>query len=241
MKHRRRLAALGVLLTALLVAPVVGAQQQTGRIDGVVTDASGAVVPGATIVLSGATAQLETTTGPNGDYHFLNLSPGTYTVTAKLPGFAEVSRENVIVQTGGSTQIDLQMRPAGVTEAVPSPARVRSSIPGGRRNEVTFDQTQLQEIPTARDPWVLLQQVPGVLVDRVNVGGNESGQQSHLHSRRERRQRHDVESRRDHDYRSVPPSDRRRPTTISMPSRRCSSPPAATTSGSRPAVSGSTS
>ena len=45
-------------------------------------------------------------------------------------------------------------------------------------HEVTFDQTQLQEIPTARDPWVLLQQTPGILVDRVNVGGNESGQQS---------------------------------------------------------------
>ena len=37
---------------------------------------------------------------------------------------------------------------------------------------------ELQEIPSARDPWVLLQTVPGVVVDRVNVGGAESGQQS---------------------------------------------------------------
>ena len=35
-------------------------------------------------------------------------------------------------------------------------------------------------VPTARDPWVILQSVPGVLVDRVNVGGNESGQQSYF-------------------------------------------------------------
>ncbi len=40
------------------------------------------------------------------------------------------------------------------------------------------DQDQLKDIPTARDPWVVLQSVPGVQVDRLNVGGNYSGQQS---------------------------------------------------------------
>ena len=35
-------------------------------------------------------------------------------------------------------------------------------------------------MPTARDPWSLLSQAPGVLVDRINVGGNESGQQSNF-------------------------------------------------------------
>jgi len=168
-----------VLLSALLLAPPAWAQQQTGRIDGIITDASGAVVPGATVLLTGATtAQLETSTTGNGDYHFLNLSPGTYTVTAKLPGFADVVRQNVIVQTGGSTQIDLQMRPSGVTEAVTVTGASPVIDTKRTTNEITFDQAQLQEIPTARDPWVLLQQVPGVLVDRVNVGGNESGQQS---------------------------------------------------------------
>src|SRR6185436_13560551 len=33
-------------------------------------------------------------------------------------------------------------------------------------------------IPSSRDPWVVLQTVPGIIVDRVNVGGAESGQQS---------------------------------------------------------------
>jgi carboxypeptidase family protein/TonB-dependent receptor-like protein len=179
MKTIRRLMLPGVVLLAVLFAPAAFAQQQTGRIDGVVTDATGAMVPGATVVLTGAaTAQLETATTANGDYHFLNLSPGTYTVTAKLPGFADVVRQNVIVQTGGSTRIDLQMRPSGVSETVTVTGA--SPVVDTRKttNEVTFDQTQLQEIPTARDPWVLLQQTPGVLVDRVNVGGNESGQQS---------------------------------------------------------------
>jgi hypothetical protein len=42
---------------------------------------------------------------------------------------------------------------------------------------------QLQQIPSSRDPWVVLQTVPGVIVDRVNVGGAESGQQSNYQAK----------------------------------------------------------
>jgi hypothetical protein len=170
---------IGAVLATLLVPPAAWAQQQSGRIDGVVTDASGGVVPGVTVLLTGpATAPLEVTTGAGGDYHFLNLAPAVYTVTAKLAGFGDVIRENVLVQTGTSAQIDLQLRPAGVTEAVTVTAETPMIDIRKTSTETTFDETTLQRIPTARDPWVLLQQVPGVLVDRVNVGGNESGQQS---------------------------------------------------------------
>ena len=41
----------------------------------------------------------------------------------------------------------------------------------------TITQTELDKIPTARDPWSVMQTTPGVLTDRINVGGNESGQQ----------------------------------------------------------------
>jgi hypothetical protein len=178
MHDGRRLIA-PIVLLALLFAPAARAQQQTGRIDGVISDASGGVVPGATVLLTGpTTAQQETTTSANGEYHFLNIPPGTYVVTAKLAGFADVVRQEIIVQTGGSTKIDLQMRPSGVTETVTVTGASPVIDVRKTANEVTFDQTQLQQIPTARDPWVLLQQAPGVLVDRVNVGGNESGQQS---------------------------------------------------------------
>ncbi|HXT22949.1 MAG TPA: hypothetical protein VN923_19530, partial [Thermoanaerobaculia bacterium] len=42
----------------------------------------------------------------------------------------------------------------------------------------TVASTELEKIPTTRDPWVILQSTPGVLVDRINVGGNAAGQQS---------------------------------------------------------------
>ena len=47
----------------------------------------------------------------------------------------------------------------------------------------TFTLEQLQSIPSARDPWVILQQTAGIAMDRENIGGNMSGQQSNYVSR----------------------------------------------------------
>ena len=54
------------------------------------------------------------------------------------------------------------------------PATARVS--GGWRGSGRF--MEVEKIPTARDPWAILEKTPGVLTDRINVGGNESGQQS---------------------------------------------------------------
>jgi hypothetical protein len=47
----------------------------------------------------------------------------------------------------------------------------------------TFDLETMQALPSARDPWVMLERTPGITMDRVNVGGNQSGQQSGYISR----------------------------------------------------------
>ncbi len=66
------------------------------------------------------------------------------------------------------------LRPAMV------PAPVRSARHGKRRTSTgaTVSAAELEKIPTARDPWVTLRETPGVLTDRINVGGSEAGQQS---------------------------------------------------------------
>ncbi|MGH9330107.1 MAG: TonB-dependent receptor plug domain-containing protein, partial [Vicinamibacterales bacterium] len=46
-----------------------------------------------------------------------------------------------------------------------------------------FTQAELEKVPTSRDPWALLRTVPGVMVDRVNIAGNETGQQSNFQSK----------------------------------------------------------
>ncbi len=50
----------------------------------------------------------------------------------------------------------------------------------------SFENERLENIPSARDPWVILEQTPGMVMDRQNVGGNESGQQSSFHQPRHR-------------------------------------------------------
>jgi hypothetical protein len=66
----------------------------------------------------------------------------------------------------------LDERRAGTGTDQPSRDKSSLGIAG------TVSQSELEKIPTARDPWAVLQSTPGVLTDRINVGGNESGQQS---------------------------------------------------------------
>jgi hypothetical protein len=158
------------------------AQVYTGRIDVTVTDSSGAILPGATVDLSGP----QTATAPTdakGEAHFLNLAPGTYTVVASLTGFNQYTNRNVVVATGAAVPLRAMLAVGDITQTVEVTAE--SPVIDPRRAATTTNVTndELQQIPSARDPWVVLQTVPGVIVDRVNVGGAESGQQSNYQAK----------------------------------------------------------
>src|SRR3989442_4093947 len=92
----RTIVALLVVIFALLPAMAL-AQAPTGTISGAVTDESKAILPGVSIqvknVETGATRTL--VTDVNGRYRALNLTPGTYAVTAELQGFAPATRGNL--------------------------------------------------------------------------------------------------------------------------------------------------
>ena len=154
------------------------AQTHSGNIFGTVVDKSGAVLPGVTVTVSGVGAPQTFVTDRNGQFRFLQLSPGTYNVRAELEGFGKTQRQ-VDVTVGNNTEIEMRLDPS-VTESI----TVTAASPVIDRLEVStganIEQIELQKVPTARDPWVVLQSVPSVLVDRVNVGGNKSGQQSYF-------------------------------------------------------------
>jgi len=169
-----------VALVALcLAASVVASSAQvfTGRIDVTAKDGTGAVLPGVTVEISGAQLASQVTDA-RGEAHFLNLAPGRYTLTAKLSGFNQYKNDNVPVGAGSVIELPVTMSVGNVTEAV----NVTAATPviEAKKQTISTNVTldELQNIPSARDPWVVLQTVPGVVVDRVNVGGAESGQQS---------------------------------------------------------------
>jgi hypothetical protein len=169
--------ALTVAAVLLLTSGVAVAQQQTGNVFGTVTDDQGAALPGVTVTLSGPGAPQVFVTDAQGRFRFLNLSPGRYSMTSQLEGFAQVEYPNLSVSVGRNSEIAVTMNAAiedVITVTAESPLLDERKISTG----TTVSEIELEKIPTARDPWVILQQAPGVLVDRVNVGGNESGQQS---------------------------------------------------------------
>jgi len=167
------------VLAALLCAASTTAEAQvfTGRIDVAVIDSTNAVLPGVTIAIAGPQNQT-TVTDAQGEAHFLNLPAGTYEVKATLQGFAAYLNKSVPVTAGAAVPLRVTLGVQGVSEQVQVAAE--TSVVEPKRQSISTNVTvqELQNIPSARDPWVVLQTVPGVIVDRVNVGGSESGQQS---------------------------------------------------------------
>jgi carboxypeptidase family protein/TonB-dependent receptor-like protein len=167
-----------VLALLLGAVPMLWAQASTGSIYGSVADASGAVLPGATIAISGANIGGRTTqSGSQGDFRFLNLDPGTYKLTVSMTGFATVNRE-VAVTTGQSVNLSFAMKLAGTSEELTVTAETPVVDIKHIGTATTLSKEELAQVPQSRDPWAVLKTIPGVLVDRVNVAGNESGQQS---------------------------------------------------------------
>src|SRR5690349_18092839 len=99
----RRQSWLLAVLVALLSAAPAWAQTITGRIDGRVTDSSGAVLPGATITIVNVGTGLTTTqvTDDNGTYTATNLPVGAYTVSAEIEGFRRAQRTGLQLSADG--------------------------------------------------------------------------------------------------------------------------------------------
>jgi outer membrane receptor protein involved in Fe transport len=168
-------------LAIAFVAASAAAQTRTGSIDGTVRDATGQVLPGVGVTLSGATLVTAQVTASNevGIYRFLALPPGTYSVRFELSGFKTQLNEGVRVDIGANTAINVTLELSTVEEVVTvvgeSPmVDTKSTVIGA-----SFDSKLLEEVPSARDVWSLLEhQAPGVTTNRLDVGGSETGLQA---------------------------------------------------------------
>lgn len=176
---RRSLAIATSLVLALAMTGVAFAQESVGNVYGRVTDDKAEKLPGVTVTLTGPGAEKLQVTDQGGEFRFLGLDPGNYKIEAALEGFGTVVYEAVNVRIGRNTTIELAMNPAieeTITVTTESPLLDERKISQG----IQVTALELEKIPTARDPWAVAGQTPGVLMDRINVGGNESGQQSNF-------------------------------------------------------------
>src|ERR1041385_113634 len=119
MRNSFRLAVL-VTLALSIFASTALAQLTNGNINGRVSDTSDAVVPGVSVTLKSPAIQGEQTaiTDEAGNYRFILLPPGTYSVKFELPGFKTLIREEVIVSVGKTTTINASLGVATSSETV---------------------------------------------------------------------------------------------------------------------------
>lgn len=165
------------LVLGLAGSVAAEAQTATGSVFVTVEDASGALLPGARSTLAGPAGSRSALSDERGECRFLQLDPAPYTLTVTLAGYSRDQAE-VIVAAGQSVTLEIGLAIAAREETV----TVLADTPALDTRKVgTFtnvSDAELHRVPNSRDPWALLRTIPGVVVDRVNIAGNESGQQS---------------------------------------------------------------
>ncbi|HYM07475.1 MAG TPA: carboxypeptidase regulatory-like domain-containing protein, partial [Terriglobales bacterium] len=174
------LASLGLL--AVLVVPTFG-QSTGGRVLGRVADPTGAVLAEAAVRLTNQATGVarDTKTNASGDYSFLEVVPGVYTVEFELAGFKKNVSKNVIVEVNGVVTLNSVLQVGQAKEVV----EVTSEAPlvdttSTQLGAVVNDRSVSQLPLNARDTYQFLQLQPGVMStvgssNSIVYGSNNSG------------------------------------------------------------------
>ncbi len=160
-------------------SPLLGQVSTTGKITGTVTDSSGGAVPSASVSVksSALLAPRNTRTEADGGYLFDLLPPGTYELTVTAPGFSTYSQIGIVLTAGFTATINSKLQVGEVTQVVRVEGEPVVDLQSNQ-TATTFDQNLLQDIPSGRDPWSTLAQMPGATVGTFDVAGDNSYQQS---------------------------------------------------------------
>ena len=157
------------------------AAQGVGNLGGNVLDESGGVLPGVTVVLStaGIGDNQETVTGGRGDYQFLRLVPGTYTVTAALPGFRTAVQEGVVVGADRTSRADLNLSVGALEETITVSGETPLLDTQSTLRQEVMSREIIDALPARTDLWTIGKHVPGLVFNKHDVGGSESFAQSY--------------------------------------------------------------
>jgi len=137
------------MLVVMLLAASMAWTQATTSLRGTVTDPDGKAVTGADVVLANAESRTErtVTTGNQGEYQFLLVPPGSYTVTVKAAGFRGYEQTNLVLLVSTPATANVQLKVGAATEilTVTSEAPAINLVDASLGN--SFNQTQVLDIP----------------------------------------------------------------------------------------------
>lgn len=163
-----------VFIFVLTSIPLALVAQATGSIVGVVTDATGAALPGVVVeVTSASTGQVRlATSGADGYYAVRLLAPGPYHVKGTLAGFKTFVRDGVTVAVESTARVDITLTVGGVEETVSVTAAVPLVDTSSATLGLVVDQKQVVELPlNGRNFTQLGTLMPGVVAPPTSLGG----------------------------------------------------------------------
>jgi Carboxypeptidase regulatory-like domain len=177
---KRFLWTVGLLATLVAMPGVASAQS---AISGLVTDTSGAILPGVTVEAS-SDALIEkvraAVSDGQGRYSVVDLRPGTYKVTFTLPGFSSYVRDRIDLPANFNATVNAELAVGSLEETI--------TVTGGSplvdvqstQKSAIIPRNVLDAVPTGRTYAAEGALVPGVKVSESNVGGARSGSQQRL-------------------------------------------------------------
>ena len=189
MSHRFVRVLLATALAAIVFALAAPAQELRGRVRGIVSDTTGAVIPAANVTLRNVNTTVETVrqTNETGQYIFDFVLPGTYELKVEVEGFRTFVQQNILVQTRADITVNAAMELGAIAEVVTvEEAPVAVSF-NSTTMETTLDTKMSQELPIIhRNPFLLAQLDPAVnyrggqetspyhhwAASQMDVGGN---------------------------------------------------------------------
>jgi len=172
-----------IILSLVIITAALWAQDstQTGVISGRAMDQDGTPLPGVAVTIASSALIQKTqsdVTSANGVFRFVLLPVGNYKVTFEIAGFKTLVKTGVTVAIRVTTNVNATLEPATINEIVTVVGEAPVIDIKSSTISTNFTQDMLQKLPSARDPWVLMEMTPGMVMNAQNVGGSESGSQS---------------------------------------------------------------
>jgi hypothetical protein len=162
------------LLVCLFAACTALPQDTSGRITGIISDPSGAVVPGAAVIARNVGTNGQTTALANsaGSYVFQSLVPGTYAITCEVPGFSRSVATGVLVQAENTTTLNITLTVGRTGESVTVAASDSQVETDNSTIQTTLGSQQISSLPVlGRNARGTIEQLqPGA----VALGGRDA-------------------------------------------------------------------
>lgn len=140
---------------AFAVGQLLAQSTVTGGINGTIKDPQGGLVPNASITVTniGTNNSVTVTTNEDGGYRVSNLQPGTYRVETSVSGFAPARAENIVVEVGQSTPVDIALSLGTAVAEVSITAEAPVINTNDNANAQNINQTSINELPINGRRW----------------------------------------------------------------------------------------